>query len=163
MAWQPREIMNQRTEFALKALQTDNFRALCREYGISPKKIGYKWLARFKEESMGGMGDQSRRPRSSPESLGEEAICRIINSRNDTVTWGPRKIREVYLRQWGQGPSESSLKRVLERCGLTEKRKVQRWQEAVGWPVEEKRWLRMRCGRWISKAGGMIPMAGAIL
>ena len=82
MAWQPREIMNQRTEFALKALQTDNFRVLCREYEISPK-IGYKWLARFKEEGMGGMGDQSRRPRSSPESLGEEAICRIINSRND--------------------------------------------------------------------------------
>lgn len=44
--------------------------------------------------------------------------------------WGPRKIREVYLRQWGEAPSESSFKRVLERCGLTEKRKVRRSKEA---------------------------------
>ena len=27
--------MEQRTEFALKALRTENFRALCQEYGIS--------------------------------------------------------------------------------------------------------------------------------
>ena len=129
MPWQPREIMNQRSEFALKALQTDNFRALCREYGISGR-IGYKWLARFKEEGMSGMGDQSRRPRSSPESLGEEAICRMIKLKERHRFWGPRKIREVYLRQWGEAPSESSFKRVLERCGLTEKRKIRRSQEA---------------------------------
>jgi transposase InsO family protein len=43
--------------------------------------------------------------------------------------WGPRKIREVYLRQWGEAPSESSFKRVLERCGLTEKRTVRRSNE----------------------------------
>ena len=38
--------------------------------------------------------------------------------------WGPRKLQELYLRQWGVGPSESSFKRVLERCGLTEKRRI---------------------------------------
>jgi transposase InsO family protein len=129
MPWQSQEIMNQRTEFALKALQTDNFRALCREYGISPK-IGYKWLARFKQEGMRGMGDQSRRPLSSPESLGEEVVCRMVKLKERHRFWGPRKIREVYLRQWGEAPSESSFKRVLERCGLTEKRKVRRWEEA---------------------------------
>lgn len=130
MPWQSqREIMNQRTEFALKALQTDNFRALCREYGIRPK-TGYKWLARFKEEGMRGMADQSRRPRSSPESLGEEVVCRIVKLKERHRFWGPRKIREIYLRQVGEAPSESSFKRVLERCGLTEKRKVRRFEDA---------------------------------
>jgi hypothetical protein len=33
--------MDQRIEFAMKALRTDNFRALCAEYGISTK-TGYK-------------------------------------------------------------------------------------------------------------------------
>ena len=41
-----------------------------------------------------------------------------------TSALGAQKIREVYLRQYGQAPSESSFKRVLERCGLTQKRKV---------------------------------------
>ena len=40
------EPMEQRTEFALKALKTENFRALCQEYGISTK-TGYKWRERF--------------------------------------------------------------------------------------------------------------------
>ncbi len=29
--------MDQRTEFVLKAMRTDNFRALCAEYGVSAK------------------------------------------------------------------------------------------------------------------------------
>ena len=33
---------------------------------------------------------------------------------------GPRKIRELYLRQQGKAASESSFKRALERSGLTQ-------------------------------------------
>ena len=79
---------------------------------------------------MSGMGDQSRRPRSSPESLGEEVDLPDRQLKERHRYWGPRKIREVYLRRWGEAPSESSFKRVLERCGLTEKRKIRRAQEA---------------------------------
>ena len=46
MPWQHRDLMNQRMEFALRALETDNFRALCREYEISPR-VGYKWRDRL--------------------------------------------------------------------------------------------------------------------
>ena len=80
MPWQPQDIMNQRTEFALRALQTENFRALCREFEISPK-IGYKWLTRFKAEGMGGMNDQSRRPRNSPEGTPEQIIYPQMSTR----------------------------------------------------------------------------------
>jgi hypothetical protein len=34
--------MKQRMEFAVRAMRTLNFRALCQEYGISAK-TGYKW------------------------------------------------------------------------------------------------------------------------
>jgi putative transposase len=130
MAWRTQDLMNQRTEFALKALITDNFQELCREYGISPR-VGYKWLARFKEEGTAGMEDRSRRPKSSPEALAEEVICRMVRLKEHHRRWGPRKIRELYLRQFGaeKTPSESSFKRVLERCGLTEKRRVARAHE----------------------------------
>ena len=45
--------MEQRIEFALKALRTLNFRELCREYGISPK-TGYKWRQRLLEHGLAG-------------------------------------------------------------------------------------------------------------
>ena len=129
MPWTAPNLMNRRTEFAMKALQTDNFRALCREYGISPR-IGYKWRDRFLQEGLSGMSELSRRPRRSPESLGEEVICRMVAIKERHRHWGPKKIREVYVRRWGKAPSVSSFKRVLERCGLTEKRKVRRAPEA---------------------------------
>jgi putative transposase len=119
------EPMDQRIEFCCKALRGGNFRALCREYGISAK-TGYKWQERFLREGAGGMVEESRRPRSHPESLGEEELCRMVALKLAHPHWGPRKLRELYHRQQGRAASESSFKRVLERSGLTQKRRVRR-------------------------------------
>jgi transposase-like protein len=70
MPWLNPNLMNQRIEFARRALRTENFRALCREYGISPR-VGYKWRERFMEQGEAGMVERSRRPQRSPEALGE--------------------------------------------------------------------------------------------
>jgi transposase InsO family protein len=129
MPWQPIDLMNRRKEFALRALETDNFRALCREYGISAR-VGYKWRERFLEHGLEGMEELSRRPRSSPGGLEEETIFRMVRLKERHRHWGPRKLQKLYERQWGQAPSESSFKRVLERCGLTEKKKVRRAKTA---------------------------------
>src|SRR4051812_13153127 len=114
MPWRTQNEMNQRTEFALRALETDNFSELCREYGIS-RRIGYKWRERFLREGLEGMKEQSRRPQGHAEALEEEVVCRMVRLKERHRHWGPRKIREVYLRQLGeaQTPSESSFKRVL--------------------------------------------------
>jgi transposase InsO family protein len=128
MPWEKQSIMNQRVEFALRALQTENFRALCREYGISAK-VGYKWRERFLREGLGGMREKSRRPHGNGQGLCEEVVCRMIRLKERHRHWGPRKIREIYLRQWGEGPSESSFKRVLEKSGLTQKRRAKRAAE----------------------------------
>ena len=115
--------MEQRIEFCCKALRGGNFRALCREYGISAK-TGYKWQERFLRDGASGMAEESRRPRSHPESLGEEQVCRIVGLKLAHPNWGARKIGELYHRQYGRAASESSIKRVLEGSGLTQKRKV---------------------------------------
>ena len=93
--------MEQRTEFALKALKTENFRALCQEYGISTK-TGYKWRERFLSRGIAGLAEESRRPRSSPQQLKEEEVCQIVRLKFAHPYWGPRKIRELYLRQHGE-------------------------------------------------------------
>jgi putative transposase len=120
--------MNQRVEFALKAIKTDNFRALCHEYGISPK-TGYKWRERFLAEGLNGMVEGSRRPKKCPTALGDEAVCDIIRIKNQHLAWGPRKVRAIYARAHDSTPSESTFKRVLERAGYTQERALRRRQE----------------------------------
>jgi transposase InsO family protein len=121
--------MNQRKEFVLKAIHTNNFRQLCEEYGISTK-TGYKWRERFYQYGFEGMGELSRRPLSHAHELAEPVICEIIRLKHAHPHWGPRKLRDIYQRLHGPVPSESSFKRVLERAGLVEKRRVRRRQEA---------------------------------
>jgi putative transposase len=123
MPWKKSEPMDQRREFALKALGTLNFRALCQEYGISTK-TGYKWRERFLRQGLEGMEEDSRRPRSSPKQLSEVQVCEIVKLKLVHRDWGPRKIRTLYHRRHGQAPSESSFKRVLEQVGLTQPRRV---------------------------------------
>ena len=129
MPWKKVEPMNQRKEFVLKAIHTSNFRELCQEYRISTK-TGYKWRERFYQYGCEGMMELSRRPLSHAKELGEGVLCEIIRLKNAHPKWGPRKLRDIYERLHGQVPSESSFKRVLERAGLVEKRRVRRRTEA---------------------------------
>jgi putative transposase len=129
MPWKQIDPMNQRTEFVLKAIQTDNFRDLCQEYGISPK-TGYKWRARFLADGLNGLGEASRRPKSTPSALGDDVVCEIIRIKNKHPAWGPRKVRAIYARAQEQAPSESSFKRILERAGYTQKRALRRREES---------------------------------
>ena len=156
MPWEKSEPMEQRIEFGLKAMRTLNFRALCQEYGISAK-TGYKWKERFLREGLAGMEEESRRPKSHSEQLPEEELCEIVRLKLGHLSWGPRKIRELYLRRHGEVASESTFKRVLERAGLTQKRRRRRWSEAGRlssggraaaanevWTVDFKGWWRSR-------------------
>jgi putative transposase len=154
MPWKKSEPMDQRIEFAVRAMRTLNFRALCQEYGISAK-TGYKWKERFVREGLTGMEEKSRRPKSHSEQLPEEEVCEMVRLKLAHLSWGPRKIRELYLRRHGEVASESTFKRVLERAGLTQKRRRARASEAGRlskgrrasvpndmWTVDFKGWWR---------------------
>jgi transposase InsO family protein len=121
--------MNQRKEFVLKAIHTGNFRQLCQEYGISTK-TGYKWRERFYRHGYEGMMEHSRRPMSHAKELAEAVVCEIVRLKNAHPRWGARKLGDIYQRIHGEVPSESSFKRVLDRAGLVEKRRVRRPSQA---------------------------------
>ena len=71
-----------------------------------------------------GLGEESRRPDKSPTQLSEQEACAIIRLKGSHPHWGPLKLQEIYARAKGAAPSLSSLKRVLERAGMVEKRKT---------------------------------------
>ena len=57
MPWRTNNVMDLKMEFVRKALQPGvNFRALCRETGISPK-TDYKWQERFISQGRAGLHD----------------------------------------------------------------------------------------------------------
>jgi transposase InsO family protein len=161
MPWKESPKMDQRIEFAMRAVDCEHFGALCAQYGIS-RKTGYKWRERFVARGLGGMEEESRRPHSHSESLQEAVVCHIVRLKTAHRHWGPRKIRELYARKHPGAslPSESSFKRVLERAGLTQARKRQRVQNTGRlssgrkasapnevWSVDFKGWWRARDGQ----------------
>src|SRR5262245_24625390 len=129
MPWKSVEPMNQRSEFVLRAIKTENFRELCREYGISAK-TGYKWRERFLQDGLKGVAELSRRPKNSPQGLAEAVVCEIVRLKQQHRHWGHRKLRKVYERLHLEVPSESSFKRVLERVGLVQERRLRARQKS---------------------------------
>jgi putative transposase len=159
MPWKETQKMDQRIEFALKAVMSPNFRELCREYGISTK-TGYKWRQRLVEEGVEGLNERSRRSHGHAEELGEAVVCEMVRLKQAHPHWGPRKIQALYGRKHvGEVPSESSFKRVLERAGLTVPRRLRRATQAGRlssglkaerandvWTVDFKGWWKDRQG-----------------
>jgi putative transposase len=155
--------MDQRIEFAMRALSHPNFGELCRHYGIS-RKTGYKWRERFVSHGLEGLGEHSRRPHRHAHQLSEDVVCEMVRLKQAHPHWGPRKIRELYRRahRGAEPPSESSFKRVLEKAGLTQRRKRrvarQSGRLAQGlqgqapnevWSVDFKGWWHDNSGRRI--------------
>jgi len=125
MPWKETHVVDQRTEFVLRALRSaELFGDLCKEFGIS-RKTGYKWKERFLQDGLTGLGDQSRRPESSPAEVSEAMVCQVVKLKIAHPSWGARKLRAVLERTVSKHvlPSESSFKRILDRAGLVQHRR----------------------------------------
>jgi putative transposase len=132
MPWTTPKIMNIRAQFAARAADPNaNISELCREYNIS-RKTGYKWLERYLAKGVQAMGDASRKPKNSPASLCADTVCELVRLRVAHPTWGARKIAELFKRSGRQAPCESSIKRVFDKAGLSEKRRPRRVNKTGG-------------------------------
>ena len=164
MPWKETQKMDQRIEFAMRAVNAESFTELCREYGIS-RKTGYKWRMRFVERGVSGMNELSRRPQSHSGQLPEEVVCRMVRLKTAHPHWGSGKIQALYRRKYGgECPSESSFKRVLEKTGLVQERKRLRRKADGGrleapvevkapnalWTVDFKGWWQGRDGKKVT-------------
>ncbi len=66
--------MEERIEFGMRALGGGNFRALCREYGITAR-TGYKWRERMLRWGTEGLREESRRPHHTVLTPWERERC----------------------------------------------------------------------------------------
>lgn len=124
-----------------------NVAGLCVSLGISRQSF-YKWRARYRAEGLDGLGERSRRPRSSPRRLSSMVEDAIVELRkrltDDGLDAGPASIRWL-LAQGGRQrpPSEATIWRVLVRRGFVVPQPSKRPKSALrrfeaDWPNE--RW-----------------------
>ena len=118
MPWSEKSIMSQRLEFVVLFGQEGvNRRELCRRFGISPT-IGYRLLARYRQEGEAGLADRSRRPQHSPTRTSGEMERVVLAVRDEHPAWGGRKIRRRLQDLGHEGvPSPSTVTAVLHRNG----------------------------------------------
>jgi transposase InsO family protein len=111
--------MSERSEFVTWAVEEGaKLSALCRRFGIS-RKIGYKWLRRYRDEGSAGLADRSRRPRASPRRTPRELETRVCALREQHPAWGGRKLNHVLRWEGVQTPpAPSTITGILNRNGL---------------------------------------------
>jgi transposase InsO family protein len=115
MPWKESTAMSQRLEFVELALKDNaNMRALCREYGISPR-TGYKWLKRYRAEGEAGLYERSRRPKHSPRQSSLETEAAVLKVRQAQPTWGGRKIQWQLQQEGLAAPVPSTITAILRR------------------------------------------------
>ncbi|MGH9857415.1 MAG: IS481 family transposase [Acidobacteriota bacterium] len=162
MAWKKVLPMDERARFVLEADREEiNVSELCRRYGVS-RKTGHKWINRYKSTGLEGIKDISRRPHRCPHRTSPEWEERVVNEKLRHPSWGPKKIRQILIRQGyeGQVPAASTIGGILSRWQLVKPRRrsrrrkgsvVVRLTEAMYpnhvWAVDYKGWFRTGDGQ----------------
>jgi len=115
MPWKESTAMSERLEFVQQALKDNaNIRALCREYGITPR-TGYKWLKRYQVDGIAGLYDHSRRPKHNPQQSSLETEAAVLKVRQAQPSWGGRKIQWQLQQDGLPSPSPSTITAILRR------------------------------------------------
>jgi putative transposase len=128
MVWRETCVMDERLRFVLAvAAGEEAVAALCRRFGVS-RRIGYKWLGRYREAGVAGLEDRSRAPLSHPQAVAAAIAERCLAVRRAHPTWGPLKVRAWLERQQPQvgWPAASTIGALFDREGLTVKRRPRR-------------------------------------
>src|SRR5262245_36114681 len=128
MGWMETCVVNERMRFVMAAeAREEPFAAICRRFRVS-RRIGYKWLARYRAEGVEGLRDRSRAPHNHPRAVPATKAERCLEVRKARRTWGPAKVRAWLKRHEPEiaWPAASTIGELFDREGLTVKRQLRR-------------------------------------
>ena len=101
---------------------------LARSFKVSRKTV-HKWVARFKEDGISGLGDHSRAPYRRPRATPTFVVAALLRAKHAHPTWGPGKLFPMpgegpeVVQAW---PVVSTRGRLLALNGLVSPRRRRR-------------------------------------
>lgn len=133
MPWKESDTVSERMKFITRHLDGESVTELCSEFGIS-RKTGHKIIRRFLDEGPLGLLDKISTPKRVANKTPDGIEQLILKIKNDKPSWGAAKIRERYLRKYPNHycPCRSTFHAVLEKHGLTQKRRRPRRYKPKG-------------------------------
>jgi putative transposase len=139
MGWKETCAVDERMRFVMAVeKREESFAATCRQFGVS-RRVGYKWLARYREAGVQGVLDRSRAPLHHPHAIPDEIAERCVAVRRAHPSWGPLKVL-AFLERRAPGtdwPVASTIGALFDREGLTVKRKLRRRSPPSSAPFAE--------------------------
>ncbi len=163
MPWRELKPMEQKVLFIADYLRgAPNFSTLCTRYGIS-RKTGYKWIARYDEQGIDGLEEQSHRPHQCPHQTPYRLRQAIIELRTQGHSRpGPKKLQQLLSQRYPHEdiPSQTTIHTILKQAGLVKPRKRRRrvspYTEPFApvhepnqlWSTDFKGQFKLANGRW---------------
>lgn len=163
MPWKEVKPMEQKVLFIADYLrEVSSITELCAYYGIS-RKTGYKWIHRYEQLGMDGLGEQSRSPATCPAKTPYRIQQAIIELRQQFQTRpGAKKLQVLLAQRYPHEaiPSKSTIYNILSRAGLVQARRRRRQvtpyaqpfaavKQVNGlWSVDYKGQFKLGNGQW---------------
>jgi len=139
MGWTETCAVEERMRFVIAAdAEEESFATVCRRFGVS-RRIGYKWIGRYRAAGVEGLIDRARAPRHHPNQLANEIAERCLAVRHEHPNWGPVKVKAWLERRMPQTrwPAASTIGELFDREGLTVKRRLRRRSPPSSAPFAE--------------------------
>lgn len=136
MPWSNLSPMDHKTQFIADFLRhTLSITELCTHYSIS-RKTAYKWINRYQQDSISGLEDRSRKPKSCPHQTDPVIVEALVDARRLHPTWGPKKLLKLLSKRdphliW---PARTTVCDLLARHGLVKKPRKRRHLSHPGKP-----------------------------
>jgi len=129
-------VVEQRYRAVLAVLAGESVIEVAAQVGVSRQTL-HSWLARYRDEGLGGLVDRSHRPEFCPHQSPVEVEAAVCELRRERPRWGSRRLaHELGRSGMAPVPSASTVYRILVRHGLVDAKARRRRRE------DYKRWER---------------------
>ena len=112
--------IRKKARLLIRVMESTNVRFGCDQNGLCPK-VFYDWLKRLKkaEYEITALKNKSRRPKTSPRTIGQELSHKLIEIRKKTGLTGGRIVSHFLHAETGMHLSHSGIDKVFKRYKVT--------------------------------------------
>lgn len=141
MPWKETCPMDQKIQLLSDYLKDEyTITELSQNYQVSRETV-YKWIKRYQERGLEGLGELSRAPLRHPNATHPEIVSQLIDTRLKHKNWGPKKIiaRLEKLHPESSWPAPSTAGSILKKEGLVNARRRRQHTPPYSEPFQECR------------------------